>query len=132
MNKNSSNTKKLTVLSLSSLLLLSSIQPVQALSNSNEIVPYASIPEDLNGDGKVNNLDLEKLSLSYNSKTNDPQFNLAYDLTKDGLIDIFDIVKLSSKFTVSTDTAAPADFQIAKDNWDGAKDYTISMNLWFG
>ncbi|MBU3107385.1 hypothetical protein [Clostridium gasigenes] len=36
------------------------------------------------------------------------------------------------KITVSKDTTAPAQFQITKNNWDGAPNYIISMQLWYG
>ncbi|MCY6959893.1 chitinase N-terminal domain-containing protein [Clostridium brassicae] len=44
---------------------------------------------------------------------------------------ILNTLKGNSKI-LSTETSAPATFQISKDNWDGSPNYTISMNLWYG
>ena len=43
---------------------------------------------DINGDGKVDNSDLEELSKFYNEKTSDEK----YDLNKDGIVDVYDMV----------------------------------------
>lgn len=125
MKKNNSNPTKIAAVSLSALILLGYISPRPV--SATDLGKW-----DINKDGKVNNLDLSELSLSYNSKTGDKNFNNLYDFNTDGIIDIYDLVSLANNFTISTDTTAPGEFQITKNNWDGSPDYTISMNLWYG
>ncbi|MGL4107631.1 dockerin type I domain-containing protein [Clostridium sp. LP20] len=140
MKKTIKNERKVTAITLSTLMLLGLTQPVSAATNNftsikSDLTTNSSITTvtgDLNGDGKVNILDMALISQAYNSRTGDTIFNSLYDLNSDGIIDIYDIVKVSSNFTVSTDTTVPAEFQISKNNWDGGPNYTITMNLWFG
>lgn len=133
MKKTISRKTKTTAITLSSLIMLGYVQPVYALTNDGQTpAPYASISEDVNGDGQVNILDLSAIASAYNAKTGEDRFKDSYDIVKDGIVDLFDLVSVASKFEESKDTAAPGDFQIAKNNWDGGPDYSIIMNMWYG
>lgn len=65
------------------------------VTNSNEFY-YINVAEerygDIDGDGKVNALDLASIASSYNSLVDtDSRWNLKKDLNRDGIIDIYDL-----------------------------------------
>ncbi|MGL4772262.1 MAG: chitinase N-terminal domain-containing protein [Clostridium sp.] len=146
MKKTFKKETKATALALSAIVIMGTIPPLRASAENTATTTYESafklgnrnimgasaIAEDINGDGKIDILDLSQISLSYNAKKGSDLYKSNYDLVVDGIIDIYDIIKIASKFQTSNDTTAPAEFQIAKNNWDGSPDYTISMNLWYG
>lgn len=52
---------------------------------------------DVNGDGKVNILDLASVAQRYNMKNSNNGWVPKYDINNDGIIDIFDLVPCSKK-----------------------------------
>ena len=65
------------------------------VTNSNEFY-YINVAEerygDIDGDGKVNALDLASIASSYNSLVDtDSRWSLKKDLNRDGIIDIYDL-----------------------------------------
>lgn len=51
--------------------------------------------EDINKDGKVNEVDLAKIASLYNTRGDDLDY--VYDINDDGIIDIYDIVRICAK-----------------------------------
>lgn len=123
MIKTNCKTIRCATISLSTLILLGYVNPIEV---------NASTIYDLNNDGKVNILDLATISTAYNQRKGDSNYLASLDFNNDSIIDIFDLALLGKNFTVSTDTTVPAEFQISKNNWDGSPDYSIIMNLWYG
>ena len=56
-----------------------------------------AVKEDVNKDGVVDTLDLSLVGLSYNTTSDDENFNVDIDINKDGIVDIFDLVLISKK-----------------------------------
>lgn len=48
---------------------------------------------DVNGDGKVDALDISLISQYYNVSIGDAKYNEKYDVNRDGIIDVYDLVK---------------------------------------
>lgn len=55
------------------------------------------ILEDINGDGKIDLLDLYELAEKYNISAGDDKYKEELDINKDGIIDIYDIVIIANK-----------------------------------
>ena len=53
--------------------------------------------EDVNEDGKINNLDLQAVGNLYNIKLSSSNWNSKYDINKDNIIDLFDLVLINKK-----------------------------------
>ncbi|MGL5352614.1 MAG: dockerin type I domain-containing protein, partial [Clostridium sp.] len=53
--------------------------------------------EDVNEDGKINNLDLQVVANAYNITLSSSGWNSKYDINKDNIIDVFDLVLISKK-----------------------------------
>ena len=53
---------------------------------------------DLDKNGKVDILDLAKVSCNYNSNELSDNWNIRYDFNKDGIVDLFDLVFCSRRF----------------------------------
>ncbi|MGL5150543.1 MAG: dockerin type I domain-containing protein [Clostridium sp.] len=147
MKKNLKKEGRATALALSTIMLLGIAPPISSSAEEKDynknytsaftlgnrsISGLAAMAEDINSDGKVDILDLSQIASLYNVKQGSNLYKPQYDLTSDGIIDIYDIIKVARKLEGSKDTAAPAEFQISKDNWDGSPNFKISMNLWFG
>jgi hypothetical protein len=53
---------------------------------------------DLNGDGRINILDIVIVAKAYGSKPGDPKWNATADLDKNGVIDILDICRVAKDY----------------------------------
>lgn len=53
---------------------------------------------DVNGDGVIDQKDLDLVRAAFGSKPGDPNYNPAYDLNHDGVIDVRDIAKVSGNY----------------------------------
>ena len=53
--------------------------------------------EDVNGDGKIDILDLYMVADQYNLKSSDDGYKEELDINNDGIVDIYDIVKVANK-----------------------------------
>jgi hypothetical protein len=58
----------------------------------------ATVPGDINGDGKVDLSDAILASHAFGSATGDLNYNPAADLNSDGSVDIFDLLILARDF----------------------------------
>lgn len=60
--------------------------------------PGTTLDCDVNGDGKVDALDIALLAEKYNASTGDSNYDSKYDLNNDGIIDVYDLVKIGASF----------------------------------
>ncbi|MBS5951704.1 MAG: hypothetical protein KIC47_15555 [Clostridium sp.] len=76
---------------------------INSFNSGNFSVKYKSIgkeiPEDINGDGEIDLLDLSLVAIKYNLQSTDVGFEEIYDLNNDGIIDIFDLIHISKKIS---------------------------------
>lgn len=76
---------------------------INSYNSGNFYVKYKSIgkeiPEDINGDGEIDVLDLSLVAMKYNLQNTDVGFDERYDLNNDGIIDMFDLVHISKKIS---------------------------------
>lgn len=56
------------------------------------------LPSDINGDGKVDSLDLAKVAIAFGAVLGDERYDADVDLNDDGIIDIFDLVRIGADF----------------------------------
>src|SRR5207245_11756483 len=67
-------------------------------SQTGLFTAYAKVVGDVNGDGKVNIVDMSMVGSTFGSKLGDPRYNPAADLNQDGRIDISDMSIVGSNF----------------------------------
>ena len=91
--------------------------------------PDDKAKEDLNKDGKVDELDLSLLATLYNVQSTDSNYDASYDLNNDGIVDVFDMVAVASKIGGTTvdpvDPVEPVepDKPTGETTWDASKQY---------
>ncbi|MEG0295069.1 MAG: dockerin type I domain-containing protein [Clostridium sp.] len=68
--------------------------PVLLKKEDEKPIPDA---EDVNGDGKVDIVDLAAVALAYNTKPYDSGWKSKYDINSDNIIDLYDLVSVSKK-----------------------------------
>ncbi|WP_404987644.1 N-acetylmuramoyl-L-alanine amidase [Clostridium culturomicium] len=85
-----------------------SLNSIQSISESEDTYIYESIynketyantsyPENVNGDGVIDEKDLDLVSSKYNLKSGDSGYISTYDINNDGIIDLYDLTLISSK-----------------------------------
>jgi len=65
---------------------------VATSAGSGDLVITGSLPEDVNGDGVVNILDVVSIGLHWNTRVSDPNFDIACDVNGDGIVNMSDVV----------------------------------------
>lgn len=53
---------------------------------------------DMNGDGRIDILDLSMVAISFGYFSSEPEYNPEVDLNKDGIVDIYDISVVSMHY----------------------------------
>ena len=60
-----------------------------------KIIDTDYMKSDINGDGKVDILDISMIATLYNLKSSDPKWNSKMDINSDNIIDIYDLIVVS-------------------------------------
>ena len=72
------------------------IEHLKSAAEATTQTPVQS-PEDVNGDGQINCIDLAAVKGSFGKKTGQPGFNPAADVNKDGVVTILDLSLVTQK-----------------------------------
>jgi hypothetical protein len=62
----------------------------------------ATSPEDVNGDGQINCLDVDIVRAAFGTKTGQAGFNAAADVNKDGVVNVLDLALVTQKLIPGT------------------------------
>jgi len=69
---------------------------VASIDNPNSV--FLTVEGDVNGDGVVDNADLEAVGAAYESVPGDPNWNRNADITNDRKVDLFDLATVGINF----------------------------------
>ena len=79
-------------------ILLDTAQAQIPYVSSDATFANNSVPGDVNGDGKVNIIDLSIVAIAFGSVSGSPSWNPKADLNNDGTVDIIDLTMVAAHF----------------------------------
>ena len=77
------------------------VENLKAVADATTQTPATS-PEDVNGDGQINCVDVDLVKASFGKKTGQPGFNPAADVNKDGVVNVLDLALVTQKLIPGT------------------------------
>jgi len=80
------------------LLLIAVSMPFVGLARTGLARAQSNSPYDVNGDGVVDILDIEKWAMAFGTFEGESDFNPNVDLHRDGVIDVFDALLIALHF----------------------------------